>query len=157
METTIRKAEETDARSLAEFIMNLGWFPDLDSGPGETLEERIRRYVQASASGQSHTVYVAEDDQGACLGYTAVHWAPYLIFKGPEGYVSELFIAEHARGMGMGTRLLEEVKAEARARGCMRLGLLNDRRRESYHRGFYKSRGWEEREHIANMIFPLHK
>ena len=73
----------------------------------------------------------------------------------PEGYVSELFIKEQARGQGIGARLLEAVQAEARNRGCTRLMLLNVRKRESYQRGFYAKHGWEERPEAANFIFRL--
>jgi GNAT superfamily N-acetyltransferase len=78
-----------------------------------------------------------------------------LLLSGPEGYVSELFVAEGARGRGVGTRLIEAVEALARERGCSRLLLLNVRERESYERGFYAARGWQERPGVANFIKPL--
>jgi GNAT superfamily N-acetyltransferase len=73
----------------------------------------------------------------------------------PEGYLSELFVRESERGKGVGTRLMEVIKAEARTRGCSRLRLVNSRSRESYWRGFYKELGWEEREGVANFIYRL--
>ncbi|MCL6477309.1 MAG: GNAT family N-acetyltransferase [Peptococcaceae bacterium] len=84
---------------------------------------------------------VAENETGEVIGYTAVHWLPYLILAGPEGYVSELFIRRSVRGNGVGRMLLEEVKKQAVLRGCSRLLLLNGRNRESYVRGFYKKLG----------------
>jgi len=102
----------------------------------------------------SHTVYVAEDSAGAVVGYAAVHWLPYMLLAGPEGYVSELFIQESARGKGAGTKLLEVIEAEAKERGCSRLMLLNLRQRESYQREFYKKHGWEERPGVANFVRP---
>lgn len=89
------------------------------------------------------------------MGYTAVHWLPYLILSGPEGYVSELFVAEAARGMGVGKALLTAVKRTAAARGCSRLQLLNMRNRESYQRRFYEKDGWQEREQAANFVYPI--
>jgi GNAT superfamily N-acetyltransferase len=100
-------------------------------------------------------VYVAETEEGEIAGYAAVHWLPYLLLLGPEGYVSELFIRESDRGQGIGTQLLEVVKQEAEARGCARLMLLNMHERESYRRGFYKKQGWEERPDAANFVYPL--
>jgi GNAT superfamily N-acetyltransferase len=78
-----------------------------------------------------------------------------LLLSGPEGYVSELFVAEAARGRGVGTRLIEAIESLARQRGCARLMLLNVRERESYQRGFYTTRGWHERLNVANFIKPL--
>ena len=78
-----------------------------------------------------------------------------LRLKGPEGYVSELFIAGSERGKGVGSKLLEAVKEEATKRGCARLMLLNLKNRESYQRGFYKKQGWIEREEVANFVLRL--
>ncbi len=89
------------------------------------------------------------------MGYAAVHWLPYLFMPGPEGFVSELFIDDEARGQGIGTKLLESVKQEAQARGCTRLSLINLRDRESYQRGFYAKLGWQERPDAANFILRL--
>jgi GNAT superfamily N-acetyltransferase len=84
-----------------------------------------------------------------------VHWLPYLLLPGPEGYVSELFLRESSRGLGIGGQLIETVKAEALKRNCSRLMLLNLRKRESYKRGFYKKQGWEERQEAVNFIFKM--
>jgi GNAT superfamily N-acetyltransferase len=72
-----------------------------------------------------------------------------------EGYVSELFVAESARGAGLGTKLLEAVKDLAIGRGCSRLMLVNRKTRESYKRGFYRKLGWEERQEFANFVLSL--
>jgi GNAT superfamily N-acetyltransferase len=110
------------------------------------------RHLDLCRSGESHNVYVAENS-GAILGYVSVHWLPYLFLTGPEGYISELFINEQARGKGIGTRLLEKVKEEGAKRGCSRLALINNRGRESYSRGFYEKQGWTERKEMANFIY----
>jgi GNAT superfamily N-acetyltransferase len=74
---------------------------------------------------------------------------------GPEGYVSELFVRESARGQGVGGQLLDAIETEARARGCTRLSLINLRHRESYRRQFYVKAGWQERGAAANFIYAL--
>jgi GNAT superfamily N-acetyltransferase len=79
----------------------------------------------------------------------------YLILRGPEGYVSELFVHEKARGLGVGGQLLDAIQQEARARGCFRVSLLNRNTRESYRRGFYAKRGYEEREDMVNFVMTL--
>ena len=75
--------------------------------------------------------------------------------RGPEGFVSELFVRDSARGHGVGKQLLEAIETEARARGCVRLSLINLRSRESYQRQFYIKAGWEERNEAANFIYRI--
>jgi GNAT superfamily N-acetyltransferase len=75
--------------------------------------------------------------------------------SGPEGYVSELFVRDDARGRGVGRRLLSAIESEARGRGCQRLSLINLRNRESYRRQFYLKAGWSERSDAANFIYVV--
>ena len=151
----IRRAERRDAPVLTAFIRAVGLFRRIESEtPGETLAH-LSRNLDLALADASHSVYLVEDGAGTLAGYISVHWLPYLILAGPEGFISELFIGADARGKGIGTRLLAEVVAEARARGCSRLQLLNFRDRESYQRGFYSRLGWEERPDAANFVLTL--
>lgn len=155
MDIQIRKAKAEDTHSITEILRALGWFAHLNSEPLEATQRRVARHLESCHADDSHTVYVAEDSAGAVVGYAAVHWLPYMLLAGPEGYVSELFIQESARGKGAGTKLLEVIEAEAKGRGCSRLMLLNLRQRESYQREFYKKHGWEERPGVANFVRKL--
>jgi GNAT superfamily N-acetyltransferase len=155
MEFEIRKAGAADATALADFIVDLKHFRRIEGVPREVVRQRMSGLMEQVCANNSHTLYVAEDKEGSLLGYTNVHWLPYLFLAGPEGYVSELFIAQAARGQAVGSRLLQAVKEEARSRGCSRLSLLNMRDRESYQRGFYAKDGWEERPDAANFVFEL--
>jgi hypothetical protein len=51
--------------------------------------------------------------------------------------------------------LLEAIRVEALARGCSPLSLINLRHRESYERGFYARRGWQERSEAASFVYLL--
>lgn len=150
----IRRATAEDAPALAALVRGLERFDWLREEPLAQTVERVARLLALCLADDSHSVYVAEQD-GVLLGYLAVHWSPYLILRGPEGFVSELFLAAEARGRGAGSRLLETAVAEARARGCARLSLLNNRHRDSYHHGFYANRGWTERADMANFVLYL--
>jgi GNAT superfamily N-acetyltransferase len=155
MSVIVRKARPGDARGIAAILRGLEWITRFDAEPIEATAQRVAHHVELCHADDSHTVYIAENEDGEIAGYAAVHWLPYLLLLGPEGYVSELFIREADRGQGIGTRLLETVKKEAEARGCTRLMLLNMHERESYRRGFYKKQGWEERPDAANFVYPL--
>lgn len=152
----IRKAVLDDAESLADLILDLGWFDHyFEDMTLHDARRRVKRHLERCLADDSHTLFVAQDAQGRMAGYAAVHWLPYLFLPGPEGFISELFVAEAARGQGIGARLLRAVQDEARARGCSRLSLLNMRDRESYHRRFYAKQGWTERPDAANFVLRL--
>jgi GNAT superfamily N-acetyltransferase len=150
-----RKAEPEDAERLLDLVRGIGWFPAINEAPHPLALERIRRHLALALADDSHSIHVAQDDEGRLLGYVAAHWLPYLILAGPEGFVSELFLRENMRGQGIGRRLLALVKDEARRRGCARLSLINMSGRESYLRRFYVQDGWEERPDAKNFVLRL--
>jgi GNAT superfamily N-acetyltransferase len=116
------------------------------------VEEVVATRLLGKTAGTSLRVAEAE---GKLAGYASAHWLPNLILGGTEGYISELFVAPDSRGKGIGGALLNDLEAQARVRGCIRLSLLNLRERESYRRGFYAKRGWTERPGAANLIKRL--
>ncbi len=152
---TIREATSGDGPALAALLRGLGWFAHMDRESPQATEARTMQHLRLCLEDESHTVLVAEDGAGAIAAYAAVHWLPYLILAGPEGYVSELFVAEPARGSGAGKQLLESIQEMAVSRGCSRLMLLNRKSRESYQRRFYPKLGWEERQEFANFVLHL--
>ena len=151
----IRPALASDADALSGLIRGLGFFARLEGEDATSTAARVDRHLSMCLADDSHTVFVAVETGGHIVGYTAVHWLPYLFLTGPEGYLSELFVADDRRSRGVGTELLERVIDEARRRGCARLMLAAVRSRESYERGFYTARGWVEREDVANLVYEL--
>jgi len=155
MDIQIRKDEVQDGADLAELLRSLDFFDHLQAEAYQTTQERVARHLAMGEAENSHSIFVAQNSAGEIVGYGAVHWLPYLILTGPEGYISELFIREAYRGQGIGSQLLRVIKVEAQQRGCSRLMLLNRRQRESYQRQFYAKQGWAEREEMANFVYPL--
>ncbi len=155
MQINIRLALPTDAVAIADLLRGLYMFARMQAEPADDTRRFVAAQLARCMTDDSHAVYVAEDEAGTLTGYASVHWLPYLIHTGPEGYVSELFVGAAYHGQGIGSALLDAVTAEARQRGCSRLSLLNMRGRESYRREFYKKRGWEERPDAANFVLKL--
>lgn len=151
----IRRVVHEDAPALAELLLDVGWFEWIKDKPAETVTAQVERQIAHCLADNSHSIYVAESSAGRIVGYSSVHWLPYLFMIGPEGYVSELFVHSNARGQGVGTQLLEALETEARSRGCSRLSLINLRGRESYLRKFYVKAGWEERVEAANFLYRI--
>lgn len=150
----IRAAQADDASAIATILRETGWFAYMEAETAAETTQHVSQFLAQCLRDDSHAVYVAEQ-AGEVVGYTAVHWLPYLFMTGPEGYVSELFVRLEARGLQVGRQLLHRVRAEAEERGCSRLSLLNGRQRESYQRRFYEKHGWEERPLMANFIHKL--
>ncbi len=154
MTHTIRPAVVSDAPAIAALLQELGWSARLVALAPEAASAQVARHLAANLADRSHTLLVAER-AGVALGYVAAHWLPYLFMSGPEGFISELFVATAARGTGLGSALLDAIIAAARERGCQRLQLINFRERELYQRGFYRKAGWEERPDGASFVYTL--
>jgi GNAT superfamily N-acetyltransferase len=143
----IRPARPDDATGIAAVLRDVGWFEHINDDPEEATAARVAEQLARCAAGAS-TVLVAEDAGGQIIGYTAVHWFPNLM-KGGDGYISELFLREAARGQGIGGLLLDAIAREAERNGANRLMLFNRKERASYQRGFYPKHGFEERTDVA--------
>ena len=154
MDLEIRKATPYDAKTLATFIMDLDMFSWINEEDSHSFQDRVATQLSLCLADSSHTVLLAVAN-GEIIGYAAAHWLPYLILRGPEGYVSELFVREESRGAGAGALLLAEIKREAAQRGCSRLSLLNRKSRASYQRGFYQKHEFEERTDMVNFVLSL--
>ena len=152
---TIRLAVPGDVSAIASILRSLGWFARFEHASVDETQAQIARHLALCQTDDSHVILVAEDTEQSVLGYVAVHWLPYLMLTGPEGYVSELFRHEAVRGRGIGRRLLDAVKDLARDWGCSRLALINMRQRPSYKRSFYRKQGWQESEQAAHFVLPL--
>lgn len=156
-EFQVRRATIEDAPALTALLRSIGWFTRMETEPEATTRQTVTRHLETALASSSHSIYAATGRDGRIIGYAAVHWLPYLFLSGPEGFVSELFVSESARGGGVGTLLLQAVELEARERGCTRLQLINFRSRESYQRKFYEKAGWEERPDGASFVRLLSK
>jgi GNAT superfamily N-acetyltransferase len=151
----IKKATSQDAPALSHMLRGLELFAQVSSEDPQSTQEQVSRYLQLYDRDDCRSLYVALDAAGEIVGYGAVHWLPYLFLAGPSGEVSELFVCAAERGRGIGSRLLDSIRVEALARGCSRLSLVNLRHRESYGRGFYAKRGWQERPEAVTFVYPL--
>ncbi len=155
MEFTIRSAQFFDCPALADLLREIGRFDAINNRTPAEAIRHIEALLAECLADESHSVYVAVDETARVQGYVSAHWLPYLFMAGPEGFVSELFVREAARGQGLGTALLNTIQEQARQRGCQRLSLLNRKDSDAYQRSFYAKHGWEERPGMSNFIFRL--
>ena len=153
-EITVRKAIGDDAEAMALILREIGWSERRNSLSLEEVSSPIRDLIlQANGDPEGHTMYVACDSGGRVLGFTTVHWVPFVMLGSYEGYVSDLFVSPSASGMGAGSRLIEAVMEEGKKRDVYRLMVTNGKDKPSYLRGFYRKKGWTERPKVANFTY----
>lgn len=150
----IRKANNGDAVSMAEILREIGWSERRNSMPLEDVAGPINKLIdQALNDPEGHTIYVAVNEDDKAIGFTNVHWVPFVMLGGIEGYVSDVFVSPAAGGMGAGRMLIDAVMQEGKERDAYRLMLTNGKEKPSYKRGFYSKAGWTERPKVANFVY----
>ena len=152
----IRPALPCDAAGISELLHGIGWFKAYEGRSIAQNTAAIKELLlDAQTLPERSLLLVAEDAQQRISGYCAVHWLPVAVLQSWEAYVSELFIAEQARGAGLGQQLLDVAVQAAREKNCLRIWLVNNRERPSYTRGFYSQQGWVEQAEMARFVLPL--
>lgn len=68
-------------------------------------------------------------------------------FDGRRGLIYHLAVAESFRGMGIGSRLMDEVESRLRAKGCLKCYLLVTTDNPEAE-GYYQHRGWQPMDTI---------
>ncbi|MEQ9618746.1 MAG: GNAT family N-acetyltransferase [Deltaproteobacteria bacterium] len=153
-EITIRKAKTGDAARMAEILREIGWSEKRNSLPLEEVSQPIEGLIEhCDRDKEGHSMLVAVDEEENVVGFTTVHWVPFVMLGSWEGYVSDVFVSPSAGGKGTGRALIEHVMKEGEERGCMRLMLTNGKEKPSYKFGFYKKMGWTERPKVANFVY----
>ncbi len=153
-QVTIRKAKPQDAVPMAEILREIGWSERRNQMELEEVSGPIEGLIEhCSRDSDGHTIYVAVDGEDKVIGFTNVHWVPFVMLGSYEGYVSDVFVSPAAGGMGAGSLLVKAVMEEGQERGCMRLMLTNGKEKPSYKNNFYKKLGWTERPKVANFVY----
>ena len=91
----------------------------------------------------SHAVFVAEDADGARLGFIHLHSAVDYFTREEHGHVSDVAVTRAGEGRGVGRALMEKGEAWARARGY-RLLTLHVFARNARARAVYEKLGYAE-------------
>src|SRR6266446_2982249 len=116
---TIRPATPADVETILTFIKGLAAF-EHEPDAVKTTVDNLRR--DGFGEHPKFEVLIAELD-GQPVGF-ALFFPTYSTWEGRPGvYLEDLFVAEYARGQGLGRKLMAALAAIAVARGCRRLEL----------------------------------
>jgi len=124
----LREATVDDAAAVAVLLDALGY-------PCEAAEARVR--LETVLKDRNQLVLVA-DRGGEALGLIAVDYLYYLPLGALTCRITAYAVREAWRGIGLGRRLLKEVEARARAKGCARLEVTAAESRTEAHRHYEK-------------------
>jgi len=130
----VRKANYDDTAAITRLLADLG-YPGADA----FIDQRLQQLMSHGDA----CLLVAEGDGGQVLGFISLHFIVQLALAGDFCRISYLCVDSAARGLGVGALLEQAAEARARARGCDRMELHCDTRRENAHR-FYARLGYED-------------
>lgn len=130
---TLRKATQADAERIADLLSQLDY-----PGAQEFIEEKINQLLVHP----DEEVVVAVEN-GRILGFISIHFIPQIALRGSFARISYLCVDEAEREKGVGRALEECCVQAAISRGCDRIELHCDSRRQKAHT-FYFRQGYEE-------------
>ena len=132
----VRRANPGDRAALAE-MRALLW-------PETSLEEQLREADGLLSTGTRGTlpaaIFVSQDAEGALTGFVEVglrSHADGCDTARPVGFIEGWFVREHARGRGVGRRLLLAAEEWCRTQRCRELAsnaLIDNEGSQSAHR-----------------------
>jgi GNAT superfamily N-acetyltransferase len=137
---TIRPAERSDAGTIVGLIRELARYEDMEHHVKASKADILR---DGFGPNPRFECLLAERSADA-IGF-ALYFHNYSTFEGRAGlYVEDLYVAQDARGLGVGRRLIAALAGIAVARGCPRLDLAVLDWNPA--RGFYQRLGFTHTE-----------
>ncbi|MQM28625.1 GNAT family N-acetyltransferase [Glycomyces albidus] len=141
----VRPVRAADAAAVGELLRQLGYPQD---DPAATAAR-----IESWNADPSSAAFAAED--GGVLGVVAVHVCPFFERPGAWGRIVALVVADGARGRGIGGRLVAAAESFAAGRGCVRMEVTSNDRREDAH-AFYRGRGYiDQAGHSSRFLRDL--
>lgn len=112
--TEIRRATRADMPAILELLRELATFEDLappdGAGYARLMQDLGRRF----------DAFVAVDE-GKTVAYAIVYETYSSFAAKPALWLEDVYVTPSARRKGVGRAILEEVKREAKRRGCVRV------------------------------------
>ena len=140
----IREAVEADLPSILALYSEVGDAQVLSPDRATATFERMKTYPD-------YHVYVATLD-GAIVGTFALLIMDNLAHLGaPSGMVEDVIVSAKRQGQGIGKQMVQFAMERCRERGCYKMALSSNLKREAAHR-FYDSLGFERHGYSFRMM-----
>lgn len=147
MSVSIRLATRDDVPAVLGLYAACGFDTPADARQVAAASLHWDRLLAAGAR-----VFLAEHE-GRALGTLTLYLLPLLAHGlAPEALVEDVAVDAAAQGQGVGRALMHHAMDIARERGCYKLALSSNIRREAAH-AFYDSLGFER--HGISFVVPL--
>jgi GNAT superfamily N-acetyltransferase len=144
----MRQANENDLPS----VLALYAQPDIDDGDALDIAS-ARAILRRFAEYPDYRLFVAERD-GTVVGSYALLVMHNLGHRGaPSAVVEDVVVQPAQQRKGIGKEMLRHALAEARERGCYKLALSANMKRDQAH-AFYEALGF--RRHGYSFLVELH-
>lgn len=132
----IREAVEADLETVAAMLRKLGHH--VGAKPKVTADD----LAVYGPSGRGHFEIFVAEVKGEILGII-LYSILFSAWRGRPGiFVSDIYVKDEARGMGLGTRLMRAAIAKEEPHGCAYLKLDVDKENES-GLSFYRKHGFK--------------
>jgi len=142
MNVEIRPCIQSDFSGTFELLKQLWPDRNLDAG-------RLHQIFDKKLATNQFVHLIAESD-GQILGYGSFSIKLNLWASGKIAYIDELVVDENSRNLGIGKKLIEELKKSALQKNCAHLELDSSHHRQLAHR-FYEKLGFENRALLFSM------
>ncbi len=133
----IRDARPEDAEVVYRLIC------ELEEGGDESIEREPFLAVYRRNMGDPNICYRVAEEDGEVIGFVSLHVQWLLHHCGPVAELQELIVSSAHQGKGLGAQLIDEMREEARRRGCLQIELCCNRKREASN-AFYGRRGFQK-------------
>ncbi len=137
--TGFRIAGPDDAPVVAQLVAS---FRD-HLGARRPSDADLRRMLPAVLADPGIEIALAEDGEGAAVGFSQTRYFASIWAAGTEAYLEDLFVIGAARGRGVGSALLDHVLERARRRGARAIALVTNERNEAA-RALYARAGFRD-------------
>jgi (aminoalkyl)phosphonate N-acetyltransferase len=105
------------------------------------LDEATQRRVFNENVDDPNVIYLLAFSDGKALGFLSLHIQNLLHHGGKIGEIQELYVDEHARGLGIGKQLTDKIKTIATERNVIQVEVTSRLARQDAHR-FYEREGF---------------